>query len=46
MAVVDLAHSLRWMDANATVAGVGLDGFFADPDNLEPATLLCVAAGL
>ena len=46
IAVADAAESLRWIDANATVAGVGLAGFLADPVNLEPAALLCAAVGL
>jgi arginase len=44
--VADAAESLRWIAASATVAGVGLAGFLADPVNLEPATRLCAAVGL
>ena len=44
--VADAADSLHRIAANATVAGVGLAGFLADPANLEPAVRLCAAAGL
>jgi hypothetical protein len=44
--VADAAESLRWIAANAMVAGVGLAGFLADPRNLEPASRLCAAVGL
>jgi arginase len=44
--VADAADSLHRIAANATVAGVGLAGFLADPLNLEPAVRLCAAAGL
>jgi arginase family enzyme len=46
LSVAEAADQLSWVAANATIAGVGLSGFLADPRNLEPATRLCAAAGL
>jgi arginase len=44
--VAELERSLAWVSEHATVVGVGLAGFLADPANLVPATRLCAAAGL
>jgi arginase len=46
ISVAELERSLARVRTQSTVVGVGLAGFLADPANLEPATRLCVAAGL
>jgi arginase len=44
--VADAERSVARLASIATVAGVGLAGFLADPVNLEPVRRLAAAAGL
>jgi arginase family enzyme len=46
LTVAETEERLGWVARNSAVAGAGLTGFLADPNNVEPATRLCAALGL
>jgi arginase family enzyme len=46
LSVAQAVDRLSRVAAGSTVAGAGLSGFLADPENVEPVTRLCAAVGL